>query len=313
MLPKGTIYVAGHRGLAGSSFGQRAERDWPGQLITRTHAELDLTDQAATRDFFATVRPDYVYLAAAKVGGIHANDTYPADFIRDNLLIQTNVIDGAWRAGVKKLVFLGSSCIFPKLCPQPMKEEYLLSGPLEPTNQWYAVAKIAGIKMCQAYRRQYGFNAVCLQPTNVYGPGDNFVRDNSHVVPALMRRFHEAKKQGRPSVAIWGTGAAKREFLHVNDLADASWFCLHNYEDEDIVNVGTGQEVTIAELAALIKTTTGYAGEITYDASKPDGTPRKLLDASKLTKLGWTARIPLAEGLAETYRWFLENEEKIRK
>jgi len=313
MLPKGTIFVAGHRGLAGSAFVRRAQRDWPGSVVTRGHAELDLTDQAATRAFFDSARPDYVYLAAAKVGGILANTTYPADFIRDNLLIQTNVIDSAWRAGVKKLVFLGSSCIYPKFCPQPMKEEHLLTGELEPTNQWYAVAKIAGIKMCQAYRRQYGFSAICLQPTNAYGPGDNFQQDNSHVMPALMRRFHEAKKSGADEVVIWGTGTAKREFLHADDLADASWFCLHNYDEEQIINVGTGHELTIGELAALIKQTVGFAGKIAYDASKPDGTPKKLLDVSRLASRGWTAQIDLTHGLADTYRWFLENEEKIRK
>ncbi|MBF0480274.1 MAG: GDP-L-fucose synthase [Desulfovibrionaceae bacterium] len=313
MLTKGAIFVAGHRGLAGSAFIRRARREWPDQIITRSHAELDLTDQAATRDFFASVRPDYVYLAAAKVGGIHANNAYPADFIRDNLLIQTNVIDGAWRAGVKKLVFLGSSCIYPKFCPQPMKEEHLLTGALEPTNQWYAVAKIAGVKMCQAYRRQYGFRAICLQPTNIYGPGDNFVENDSHVMPALIRRFHEAKISGAPEVAIWGTGSAKREFLHVDDLADASWFCLHNYDEEEIVNIGTGRELTIKELAGLVKQTVGYAGAVAFDAGKPDGTPRKLLDVSRLSERGWTAQTGLAEGLADTYRWFLENEEKIRK
>jgi GDP-L-fucose synthase len=313
MLPKGTIFVAGHRGLAGSAFVRRAQREWPDMILTRGHAELDLTDQAATRAFFEAARPDYVYLAAAKVGGIHANDTYPAEFIRDNLLIQTNVIDSAWRAGVKKLVFLGSSCIYPKFCPQPMKEDSLLTGELEPTNQWYAVAKIAGIKMCQAYRRQYGFSAICLQPTNAYGPGDNFQQDNSHVMPALMRRFHEAKKSGADEVVIWGTGSARREFLHADDLADASWFCLHHYDEEQIINVGTGTDLTIGELAALIKQTVGFAGKIRHDTTKPDGTPKKLLDTARLARLGWTAHIDLPTGLAGTYQWFLENEEKIRK
>ena len=275
--------------------------------MTRTHAELDLTDQAAVRRFFAGEHPEYVFLAAAKVGGILANDTSPADFIRDNLFIQTNVIDAAYRSGVKKLLFLGSSCIYPKHAPQPMKEEHLLTGPLEPTNEWYAVAKIAGIKMCQAYRRQYGFNAIALMPTNLYGPGDNFDLQTSHVLPALMRKFHEAKVSGAPRIVVWGTGKPRREFLHVDDLAAASLFLMRHYDAEEIVNVGVGEDISIAELVGLIREVVGYQGEIVYDSSKPDGTPRKLLDVSRLQALGWKARISLREGVTATYRWYVEN------
>ena len=276
-------------------------------LVTRTHAELDLTDQAAVRRFFAGEHPEYVFLAAAKVGGILANDTSPADFIRDNLFIQTNVIDAAYRSGVKKLLFLGSSCIYPKHAPQPMKEEHLLTGPLEPTNEWYAVAKIAGIKIGQAYRRQYGFNAIALMPTNLYGPGDNFDPQTSHVLPALMRKFHEAKVSGAPRIVVWGTGKPRREFLHVDDLAAASLFLMRHYDAEEIVNVGVGEDISIAELAGLIREVVGYQGEIVYDSSKPDGTPRKLLDVSRLQALGWKARISLREGVTATYRWYVEN------
>ena len=275
--------------------------------MTRTHAELDLTDQAAVRRFFAGEHPEYVFLAAAKVGGILANDTSPADCIRDNLFIQTNVIDAAYRSGVKKLLFLGSSCIYPKHAPQPMKEEHLLTGPLEPTNEWYAVAKIAGIKMCQAYRRQYGFNAIALMPTNLYGPGDNFDLQTSHVLPALVRKFHEAKISGAPRIVVWGTGKPRREFLHVDDLAAASLFLMRHYDAEEIVNVGVGEDISIAELVGLIREVVGYQGEIVYDSSKPDGTPRKLLDVSRLQALGWKARISLREGVTATYRWYVEN------
>ena len=301
------IYLAGHQGLVGSAILRALQAQGYTNLVTRTHAELDLTDQATVRRFFAQEHPEYVFLAAAKVGGILANDTYPADFIRDNLFIQTNVIDAAYRSGVKKLLFLGSSCIYPKHAPQPMKEEHLLTGPLEPTNEWYAVAKIAGIKLCQAYRRQYGFNAIALMPTNLYGPGDNFDLQTSHVLPALMRKFHEAKVSGAPRIVVWGTGKPRREFLHVDDLAAASLFLMRHYDAEEIVNVGVGEDISIAELAGLMREVVGYQGEIVYDSSKPDGTPRKLLDVSRLQALGWKARISLREGVTATYRWYVEN------
>jgi GDP-L-fucose synthase len=276
-------------------------------LIHRSHQELDLTDQAAVRQFFQDQHPEAVIMAAARVGGIHANNSRPALFIRDNLEIQNNVIDAAYRSGVGKFVFLGSSCIYPKFAPQPIKEEYMLSGPLEPTNEWYAVAKIAGVKMCQAYRREYGFNAICLMPTNLYGPGDNFDLLNSHVLPALIRRFHEAKVRGEPSVTVWGTGAPRREFLHVDDLADAVLYLLQTYDAEPIVNVGWGQDVTIRELAELIRTAVGFGGSLTFDATKPDGTPRKLLDTSRLNDIGWKPRITLKSGIESTYAWFQEH------
>jgi len=301
------IYVAGHRGLVGSAILRRLTAAGYTHLLTRSREELDLLDQMQVRRFFETERPGYVFLAAAKVGGIHANATYPADFIRDNLLIETNVIDAAYRSGVKKLQFLGSSCIYPKLAPQPLKEDYLLTGPLEPSNEWYAVAKIAGIKLCQAYRRQYGFNAVSLMPTNLYGPGDNFELQNSHVLPALIRKFHEAKTTGSSEVVVWGTGTPRREFLHVDDLADAAMFLMERYDSEEIVNVGVGEDVTVRELAGLIKEVVGYEGKIVFDSSKPDGTPRKLLDVGRLNALGWRARISLEEGVQATYEWFLAN------
>ena len=301
------VYVAGHRGLVGAAIVRRLSSEGYSQLLTRSHKELDLTDQAQVRRLFETERPDFVFLAAGKVGGIHANNAYPADFIRDNLLIQTHVIDAAYQAGVKKLLFLGSSCIYPKLAPQPLKEEYLLTGPLEPTNEWYAVAKIAGIKMCQAYRRQYGFHAISLMPTNLYGPGDNFDLQNSHVLPALLRKFHEAKQEGSLKMTVWGTGAPRREFLHVDDLADAALFLMERYDGEEMVNVGVGEDVTIRELALLIKEVVGYQGELVFDASKPDGTPRKLMDVGRLQALGWRARIPLIEGVRATYEWYLAN------
>ncbi len=310
-LPSGPIYVAGHRGLVGSAIA-RALTGLGREVLTRTHAELDLTDQAAVRAFFERKRPGAVFLAAAKVGGIHANNTYPADFIRDNLLIQTNVIDAAWRSGVARLVFLGSSCIYPRLAPQPIREEHLLTGPLEPTNEPYAVAKIAGIKMCQAYRRQYGFSAISLMPTNLYGPGDNFDAVNSHVIPGLLRRFHEAVREGREEVAVWGTGRARREFLHVDDMARAAIACFERYDAEEIINIGSGEEVTIAELAGLMAQVTGFGGRVAFDASKPDGTPRKALDISRLSALGWRPSISLKQGLAETYRWFLEHADTAR-
>lgn len=305
--PDSRIWVAGHRGLVGSAIVRRLEAAGVSNLLLRTHAQLDLTDQHAVDDFVAGEKPEYVFLAAAKVGGIHANDAYPAEFLRDNLAIQTNVIHSAWRHGTKKLCFLGSSCIYPKLAPQPLREEYLLTGPLEPTNEWYAVAKIAGIKMCQAYRRQYRFDAISLMPTNLYGPGDNFHPDNSHVLPALIRRFHEAKERGDASVTIWGTGTPRREFLHVDDLADAALFLMQNYSGEQFVNVGTGTDLIILELAQLVAGVVGFKGSVVTDPSKPDGTPRKLLDVSRLEAMGWKARIGLREGVAGAYAWYLEN------
>jgi GDP-L-fucose synthase len=281
-------------------------------LILRTHAELDLTSQADVQRFFRSERPDAVIMAAARVGGIHANNSRPALFIRDNLLIQDNVIDAAHRSGVAKFVFLGSSCIYPKLSPQPIKEEYLLTGPLEPTNEWYAIAKIAGVKMCQAFRREYGFNAISLMPTNLYGPGDNFDLQNSHVLPALIRRIHEAKVRGDESVTVWGTGTPRREFLHVDDLADAVLYLLQTYEGEPIVNIGWGQDVTIRELVDIVMSAIGYNGRLIFDSSKPDGTPRKLLDVSRLTELGWQPRIALKDGISKTYAWFKEHSADAR-
>lgn len=312
MTPDSKIYVAGHRGLAGSAIVRALGRKGYQNLITRSHRELDLTDQVAVQSFFAAEQPIHVILAAAKVGGIHANDTYPAEFIRDNLAIQTNVIHSAWQAGVEKLVFLGSSCIYPKFAEQPMREDSLLTGTLEPTNEWYAIAKIAGIKMCQAYRKQYGFDAISLMPTNLYGPGDNFHLENSHVLPALLRKFHEAKLSNAPQVVMWGTGTPKREFLHVDDLGDAVVHLAEHYSGEEIVNVGVGTDVSIRELADLVKNVVGYQGEIVNDTSKPDGTPRKLMDVSRLTNLGWSATIPLEQGVASTYEWFLEHENGFR-
>lgn len=299
------IFVAGHRGLVGSALCRALRRAGYDNLLTRAHAELDLCEQAAVRAFFAAERPDAVILAAAKVGGIHANATYPAEFICQNLQIQNNVIDSAWRAGVKKFLFLGSSCIYPRLCPQPIKEEYLLTGPLEPTNEPYALAKIAGIRMCQAYRRQYGFDAISAMPTNLYGPGDNYHPENSHVVPALIRKFHEAKASGAPTVTIWGTGTALREFLHVDDMADACVFLLENYSDFEHVNVGCGKECSIMELARRIARIIGFEGEIVTDPSRPDGTPRKLMDSGKLFGMGWRPRISLDDGLRDAYADFL--------
>jgi GDP-L-fucose synthase len=302
------IYIAGHRGLAGSALVRRLTAEGYTKLLVRSHRQLDLTDQRAVTEFFAGERPDYVFLAAARVGGIHANETYPADFIRDNLQIEINVIDAAWRCGVQKLLFLGSSCIYPRLAPQPITEDSLLGGPLEPTNEWYAIAKIAGIKLCQAYRRQYGWRAIALMPTNLYGPGDNFHPENSHVLPALIRRFHEAKVHAREAVIVWGSGAPRREFLHVDDLAEAALFLMRHYEDEAIINVGVGEDISIAELADLIREQVGYRGRIVFDTSKPDGTPRKLLDVRRLRELGWQARIGLREGIAATYAWFLAQQ-----
>lgn len=298
------IYVAGHRGLVGSAICRALIRGGYENLLTRTHAGLDLCDQTAVKKFFAQHRPDIVVLAAAKVGGIHANATYPAEFIYQNLQIQNNVIDSAYRSGSKKLLFLGSSCIYPKMCPQPIKEEYLLTGPLEPTNDAYALAKIAGIKMCQAYRKQYGFDAISAMPTNLYGPGDNYHPENSHVIPALIRRFHEAKVAGADKVTIWGTGKALREFLYVDDMAEACVFLLENYSDFEHVNVGCGSDISIFDTARLIAKAVGFEGSIDTDPTKPDGTPRKLMDCSKLSSMGWQPRVGLEEGLAASYQWF---------
>lgn len=301
------VFVAGHRGLVGSAIVRRLQAESYSNLLLRSSAELDLRNQAAVDDFFASERPEFVFLAAAKVGGILANDTYPADFLRDNLQIQTNVIDSAYRHRVSKLAFLGSSCIYPKHAPQPMPESCLLSGPLEPTNEWYAVAKIAGVKMCQAYRKQYGFNAISVMPTNLYGPGDNFDLKSSHVLPALIRKFREARQRGDDEVVVWGTGTPRREFLHVDDLADACLFLMRSYEAAQPINVGWGEDVSIAELAAIVARTAGFSGRLRFDTSKPDGTPRKLLDVSRLRALGWAPRIDLQQGVAATYEWFLEH------
>ncbi|MHB0976067.1 MAG: GDP-L-fucose synthase [Candidatus Aquicultorales bacterium] len=300
------IYVAGHTGLVGSAILRRLGKAGFANIVTRTSKDLDLRDCRAVDDYLRDERPEYVFLAAAKVGGILANDTYPADFIRDNLAIQTNVIHSAYKYGVKKLLFLGSSCIYPKMCPQPMKEEHLLAGALEPTNEPYAVAKIAGIIMCRSYNRQYGTNFVSVMPTNLYGPNDNYDLRNSHVLPALIRKFHEAKLSGGSSVAVWGSGKPRREFLHVDDLADACLFLMERYDGGDLVNIGTGQDLTINELAGLIKNVVGFEGGIEFDASKPDGTPRKLLDVSKLTALGWSPKIGLEEGVRQTYEAYVE-------
>jgi GDP-L-fucose synthase len=283
------------------------------KLLTADRQQLDLTSQAAVNAWFAAHQPEYVFLAAAKVGGILANDTYPADFIRDNLQIQTNIIDAAYRHGCRKLLFLGSSCIYPKFAPQPMPEDCLLTGELEPTNEWYAIAKIAGIKMCQAYRKQYGFDAISLMPTNLYGPGDNFHPQNSHVLPALIRRFLEAKEQGLEKVTCWGTGTPRREFLYVEDLADACHYLMQHYSGAEHVNVGVGTDVSIAELAQLVADSVGYQGDIVWDTSKPDGTPRKLMDVSRLTAQGWTAQVDLAEGIRRTVAWFLANREQFAR
>ncbi len=287
------IFVAGHRGLVGSAIVRRLRKAGYDNLLLADRARLDLTGQTAVADFFAEEKPQYVFDAAARVGGIHANAKYTADFIRDNLLIQNNLIDSAQKNGVTKFVFLGSSCIYPREAPQPMREDCLLTGPLEATNEWYAIAKIAGIKMCQAYRQQYGFNAISLMPTNLYGPGDNFHPENSHVLPALLNKFHDAAQSGAESVEVWGSGRPRREFLHVDDLADAALFLMRNYDEPDIVNVGVGEDISIASLAELIAGITGFTGTLRFDPEKPDGTPRKLLDVSRLSALGWNAAIGL--------------------
>ena len=307
------IFVAGHRGLVGSALVRRLEADGFRNLVVRSSAELDLRQQDAVDSFFAAEKPDYVFLAAARVGGILANDSYPADFLRDNLLIQTNVIDSAWRHATRKLLLLGSSCIYPKHAPQPMPESCLLTGPLEPTNEWYAIAKIAGIKMCQAYRRQYGFRAISAMPTNLYGPGDNFNLDSSHVLPALIRKCHEAREQGAEEVVVWGTGTPRREFLHADDLADALVFLMKHYEDETPINIGCGEDVTIRDLATMIRDVVGFGGTLRFDSSRPDGTPRKLLDVSRLRAMGWRPRTQLRQGIAATYAWFLGHASSYRR
>ena len=318
ITPADLIFVAGHRGMAGSAICRALQRAGYSNLVTASRAELDLEDGPAVQRWFAEHKPTVVVLAAAKVGGIQANATYPADFLLENLKIQTNVIETAWRSGVRRLLFLGSSCIYPKLAEQPIREEALLTGPLEPTNEWYAIAKITGIKLCEALRRQHGFDAISLMPTNLYGPGDNYHPTNSHVLPALIRRFHEAAERGDASVTCWGSGTPLREFLHVDDLGEACVFALEHWQPgpdkQQFLNVGTGVDLTIRELAEAVAEATGFQGEIRWDASKPDGTPKKQLDVSRLAELGWRARIPLAEGLRSTVVQFREdvNQQLVR-
>lgn len=306
------IYIAGHRGLVGSAIMRALQQAGHNNLIFRTHAELDLTQQNQVNDFFANERPDYVFLAAAKVGGIHANNTYRGDFIYQNLAIQSHVIEAARQYETKRLLFLGSSCIYPRNCPQPMQEHHLLSGHLEQTNEPYAIAKIAGIKLCEAYNSQYNTNFISVMPTNLYGPGDNFDLSNSHVLPALLRKVHEAKLAKAKNVVIWGTGTPKREFLHVDDMASACLFVMNRKDVNDIVNIGSGQEVTIGELAELVCNVVRFDGDIVYDSTKPDGTLRKLLDTTRLTQLGWQAKIKLTEGLQQTYQWFIKNSHDVK-
>jgi GDP-L-fucose synthase len=312
MNKDGRIFVAGHRGLVGAAIVRRLRAEGFENLVLRGRDELDLADASAVAEFFASERPEFVFDAAARVGGILANDTHPAEFLLDNLKIQNNLIESSWRHGVEKFLFLGSSCIYPKHAPQPMREEYLLTGPLEPTNEWYAIAKIAGIKLCQAFRKQHDFNAISLMPTNLYGPGDNFNLQGSHVLPALIRKCHEAREAGSPSVEIWGTGTPRREFLHVDDLADAALFLMEHYDSPEIINVGVGEDISIRELAELVGRVVDYRGELAFDTSKPDGTPRKLLDVGRLWSLGWKAKIGLEEGVQGTYEWFLENLDRLR-
>ncbi|MFQ5538346.1 MAG: GDP-L-fucose synthase family protein [Gemmatimonadota bacterium] len=312
LRPDDAIYVAGHRGLVGSALVRALRARGFTNLITAGREEVDLTDAAATRAFLLEARPRYALLAAARVGGILANSTYPADFLRDNLAIELNTITALHEAGVEKALFLGSSCIYPREAPQPIPEEALLTGPLEPTNEAYAVAKIAGIKLCQAYRSQYGAHFISAMPTNLYGPGDNFDLETSHVLPALIRRFHEAKVSGAPAVTLWGTGTPRREFLHVDDLAEACIFLLERYDEDAPINVGTGKDLTIAELASLVARVVSYEGEIRYDSSRPDGTPRKLLDVSRIRALGWSPSILLEQGIRDTYAWFREHHSEPR-
>lgn len=307
MKKNSKIYVAGHGGLVGSAIMRNLARQGYENIITATRTELDLLDSQAVADFFSLHKPEYVFMAAAKVGGIMANNTYPADFIYENLVVQNNIIHNAYKHKVTKLLFLGSSCIYPKLAQQPIKEEYFLSGPLEQTNEAYAVAKIAGITMCQAYRKQYGANFISVMPTNLYGPNDNFDLENAHVLPALLRRFYEAKRDNKNKIIVWGTGSAKREFLHVDDLADACVFLMNNYDSEEIINIGTGEDISIKELAEKIQELSEYTGTLEWDNSKPDGTPQKLLDVSKLHALGWKHTIQFNDGLEDTYRWYVKN------
>jgi GDP-L-fucose synthase len=308
MQQQDKIYVAGHRGMVGSAITRRLQKEGFTNLLLRTSAELDLKDQVAVRGFFEKERPDYVFLAAAKVGGILANNIYRAEFLYDNLMIQSNTLDAAYRSGVKKLMFLGSSCIYPKMAPQPLKEEYMLTGELEPTNEPYAIAKIAGIKMADAYRSQYGCNFISVMPTNLYGPNDNYDLNNSHVLPALIRKFHEARQKGEPEVILWGSGKPRREFLHADDLADACFFLMQQYNEAGFVNIGTGEDLEIRDLALLVKNIVGYTGQITNDLSKPDGTPRKLMDVGKLHQLGWTATTSLEEGIRRVYEDFKKTQ-----
>jgi GDP-L-fucose synthase len=303
-LADSRIYVAGHRGLVGSAIIRRLQLLGCKDILTRTHSQLELCDQAAVELFFRDHRPELVFLGAAKVGGILANSNHPAEFLYSNLAVQTNVIHSAWKHGARKLLFLGSSCIYPRTAPQPIKEEYLLTGPLEPTNEAYAIAKIAGLKLAAAYTVEYGFSTISLMPTNLYGPGDNFDLESSHVLAAMLHRFHEAKLSNTPEVVLWGTGKARREFLHVDDLANAACFLMENYNDPSWLNVGTGEDLEIAELAALVARAVGYEGRIVFDSSNPDGTPRKLLDVSRIHSLGWRATIPLEQGIAMTYQWY---------
>jgi len=296
------IYIAGHRGMVGSAIYRRLLKEGFHNFVFRTSNELDLRNQQAVADFFAKEKPDYVFLAAAKVGGILANNTYRAEFLYDNLMIQSNVIESSYRQGVKKLLFLGSSCIYPKLAPQPLKEDYLLTGLLEPTNEPYAIAKIAGIKMCDAYRSQYGCNFISVMPTNLYGPNDNYDLNNSHVLPALLRKFHEAKIQNQPVVTVWGSGTPRREFLHADDMADACVYLMNNFNEAGLINIGVGEDISIRELAGFIQEITGYKGKIIFDSSKPDGTPRKLMDVSKLSSLGWKASVELKDGITQVYK-----------
>lgn len=300
------ILVAGAGGMVGAAIVRKLEAGGFTNLLTPRRQQLDLRDTLAVREYLADLRPRAIYVAAATVGGIHANDAYAASFIYDNLMIEANLVNGAHDIAVEKLLFLGSTCIYPKLCPQPIKEEYLLTGPLETSNEWYAVAKIAGVKLCQAYRKQYGDHFICAMPTNLYGPNDSFDLENSHVLPALMRKFHEAKETGAPSVTVWGSGAPMREFLHVDDCAAACTFLMQHYDDAEIVNIGVGHDISILDLAHLIRDIVGFEGELRFDASKPDGTPRKLVDVTKITELGWQASIELREGIAATYAWYRE-------
>ena len=308
MNPDSKVFVAGHKGLVGSAIVRNLKQKGYNNISSSPSDHWDLRKRDEVDTFFRIHNPEYVFIAAAKVGGIHANSTYPAEFIYDNLMIQTNIIDAAYKNGVKKLIMLGSSCIYPRLAKQPMKEEELLTSELEPTNDAYAVAKIAGLRMARAYRQQYGFNAISLMPTNLYGPGDNFHPENSHVMPALIRRFHEAEKSDAPNVTCWGDGSAMREFLHVDDLAEACYVCMQDYDEDYHINVGTGEDVTIKELTETIVDVVGYAGDVEWDTSKPNGTPRKLLNVDKIHKLGWKHKIGLREGIVSTYRWYMENE-----